>query len=211
MNLNQLTKDSKIENLNSFTDANMLVKIGQLLYRSQPPRPVLSKVFNFIEENYQNQISLREVAKEVGRSPAYLTDFVRRKTGKTVLSWITERRMAEARKLLLETDQSIEQISEAVGYFDRRHFGRLFLRTHQSTPQAWRTANQSCNDLLLHTNKQKTADLTTKEAQKLKICVREIAAILYKNTSADEMFNLEKIEGGSILQIYDGSIQVILK
>ncbi|MDJ0567545.1 MAG: AraC family transcriptional regulator [Pleurocapsa sp. MO_192.B19] len=211
MNFNHLTNDSTSENIDSFTNANMLVKIGQILHQSQPPRPILSKVFNFIEENYQNQISLREVAQEVGLSPAYLTDLIRRKTGKTVLTWITERRMAEARKLLLETNQSIEQITEAVGYFDRRHFSRLFLRAHKSTPHSWRIANQSCNDLLSQLNQQKATNLTPKEAQRLKICVGEIATILYKNTAADEVFNLDSIKQGSILQIHDGSVQVTLR
>lgn len=210
MNTYQLTNDSKIENLNSFTGANMLVKIGQILHQSQPPRPILSKVFNFIEENYQNQISLREVAKEVRLSPAYLTDLVRRKTGKTVLTWITERRMAEARKLLLETKQSVEQITEAVGYFDRRHFSRLFLRFHKSTPHAWRMANQSSNDLFLQITQNKGAELAPKEAQRLKECVREIATILDQKP-ANNNLNLKSIKQGSILQMYDGSVQVILR
>jgi AraC-like DNA-binding protein len=211
MNFDHVASHSTIENISSFTGTNMLVQIGQILLQSRPPRPVLSKVFNFIEENYTNQISLREVAEEVGHSPAYLTDLVRRKTGKTVLTWITARRMAEARKLLLETNQPIEQITEAVGYFDRRHFSRLFLRIHKSTPHSWRIANQTCNDLLSQLNQQKATNLTPEEAQRLKICVQEMAAILYKNTVADEVFNLDSIEQGSILQIYDGSVQVTLR
>lgn len=211
MNINHLTNHSKIESLNSFTDANMLVKIGQILLQSRPPCPLLTEVFNFIEENYRNQISLREVAEEVGRSPAYLTDLVRRNTGKTVLNWITERRMAEARKLLLETNHSVEQITETVGYFDRRHFSRLFLRFHESTPHAWRMANQSRNNLLSQITQQESMNITPKEAQKLKTCVQEIASILYKNTATDKLFNLESIEQGSILQIYDGSVQVTLR
>jgi AraC-like DNA-binding protein len=103
--------------------------------------PLLIKVFNFIEENYHNSIGLSEVAKAVDRSPAYLTDFVRRKTGKTVLSWIVEYRMANARQLLLHTSQTINQIAESVGYFDRRHFSRQFLRLHDTTPQLWRQEN----------------------------------------------------------------------
>ena len=211
MNFNHLVNDSMSDNLDSFTDANMLVKIGQILHQSQPPRPILSKTFSFIEENYRNQISLREVAEEVGRSPAYLTDLIRRKTGKTVLTWITERRMAEARKLLLETNQSVEQITEAVGYLDRRHFSRLFLRFHKTTPHAWRMANQSRNDLFLQTTQDKNTELAPKEAQRLKECVREIAAILYQKPANNEVFNLKSIEQGSIVQMYDGSVQVILR
>lgn len=107
--------------------------------------PLLTQVFHFIEANHCNSIGLHDVAKAVGRSPAYLTDLVRRETGKTVLCWIVEYRMVNARRLLLYTNQSISQIAESVGYFDRRHFGRQFLRLHNATPQAWRDANRTNN------------------------------------------------------------------
>jgi len=50
-------------------------------------------------------------------SLAYLTDLVRRETGKTVLSWIVERRMTEARRLLLETGQSVRADCRSGGLF----------------------------------------------------------------------------------------------
>ena len=115
----------------------------QLRKYSLQCRPLLISVFHFIKENYHKQIGLCDVAKAVNRSPAYLTDLVRRETGKTVLSWIVEYRMANARRLLLDTEQPVNQIAELVGYFDRRHFSRQFLRIHQATPQVWRNANRS--------------------------------------------------------------------
>jgi AraC-like DNA-binding protein len=103
-------------------------------------RPLLVEVFRFIEANYSEPISLCDVAKAVGRSSAYLTDLVRRETGKTVLSWIVECRMANACRLLIYTDRSVTQIAESVGYFDRRHFSRQFLQFHNVPPEAWRQA-----------------------------------------------------------------------
>lgn len=105
--------------------------------------PLLKQVFHFIAENYSNSIGLCDVAKAVDRSPAYLTDFVRRETGRTVLNWIVEYRMANARQLLLQTNQTIDQIAESVGYFDRRHFSRQFLRLHDATPRSWRQAHRT--------------------------------------------------------------------
>ncbi len=106
-------------------------------------QPLLTKVFRFIEANYRNPIGLSEVAKAVNLSPAYLTDLVRRETGRTVLTWIVERRIAQARCLLLETDQSINQIAHTVGYLDTGHFIRLFRRFNGTTPQAWRLQHRS--------------------------------------------------------------------
>ncbi len=180
---------------------------------------LLSRVFNFIETNYQQSISLREVAEAVGRSPAYLTDLVRRETGKTVLSWIIEHRMAEARRLLLETEQSVEQIAEAAGYFDRRHFSRQFLRFHNATPHAWRKTHQSKSVPFWQINlqkassskfiDQKAANVTATEAQRLQVCCQEIAAILNNNYATDETIILEG-EKGSVAKTGDGSIQITL-
>ncbi len=105
--------------------------------------PLLVSVFRFIESHYHGQIGLCDVAKAVKRSPAYLTDLVHRETGRTVLSWIIERRMAEARHLLLVTNQAVQQIAEAVGYLDTGHFIRQFRRFNGTTPQAWRNRHRT--------------------------------------------------------------------
>jgi AraC-like DNA-binding protein len=105
---------------------------------SPQSRPIVQQVLRFIDAHYSDAIGLQDVAKEVNLSAAYLTDMIRRETGKTVLSWIVERRMTEARRLLLETDRAINQIAEAVGYFDAGYFIRIFRRLNGTTPQAWR-------------------------------------------------------------------------
>ncbi|BAY67655.1 helix-turn-helix domain-containing protein [Anabaena sp. FACHB-709] len=103
-----------------------------------PSGSQLNQVFKFIESNYDQSIGLRDVAQAVGYSPAYLTDLVRRHTGETVNHWIIKRRMVAARTLLLETDQCVNQIAEAVGYQHEGHFFRQFRQYHDTTPHAWR-------------------------------------------------------------------------
>lgn len=103
-----------------------------------PSDPQLSKVFDFIEANYDRSLTLSDVAVAVGYSPSYLTNLVRRQTGQTVQTWIIERRMAAARSLLLETDERVEEIAAKVGYQCAVHFFRQFRKHHGTTPQAWR-------------------------------------------------------------------------
>ncbi|UKO96716.1 helix-turn-helix domain-containing protein [Nostoc sp. UHCC 0870] len=100
--------------------------------------PLLNQVFQFIDRNYHLTITLCDVALAVGYSAAYLTDLVRRQTGKTVNNWIIERRMTAARQLLLETNQSVNQVALAVGYQNEGHFFRQFRQHHEITPQVWR-------------------------------------------------------------------------
>ncbi|MBD3884956.1 DNA-binding response regulator [Phormidium tenue FACHB-886] len=104
--------------------------------------PQLSKIFCFIEANYRRPIALSDVAQAVGYSPAYLTSLTKRLTGQTIQQWIIERRMVEARILLLETDQLVEQIAAQVGYHHPVHFFRQFRQIHGTTPSAWRNANR---------------------------------------------------------------------
>jgi AraC family transcriptional activator of pobA len=103
---------------------------------------LLAEVFGFIEERYRERISLKDVARAVSLSRGHLTTVVRRKTGRTVQEWISERRMAEARRLLVETDLSVEEVGRRVGYGESGYFVRSFRRTHGSTPLGWRRAGR---------------------------------------------------------------------
>jgi YesN/AraC family two-component response regulator len=100
----------------------------------------LSSVFTFIETNYRLPISLSDVAKAAGYSPAYLTNLAQELTGYSIKRWITERRMSQARMLLCETEQPVGQIATSVGYPDVAYFTRQFRQLHGDPPQSWRNS-----------------------------------------------------------------------
>jgi AraC-like DNA-binding protein len=100
--------------------------------------PLLAEVFAVIERRLGEPLSLRDVARELGMTPAHLTTVVRRRTGRTVGEWIIERRMAEARVLLAETDLPIAEVARRVGMHDPGYFSRVFGRTHGTSPRNWR-------------------------------------------------------------------------
>lgn len=95
---------------------------------ARPPNgPIVEGALAFIEARFRDPIGLRDVARATGRSPGYLTDLLRRRTGRTVMQWITERRIEEARHLLLSSPHlRIEEVADAVGYADPGHFHRTF-------------------------------------------------------------------------------------
>ncbi|WP_236981199.1 MULTISPECIES: helix-turn-helix transcriptional regulator [Mycobacterium] len=101
--------------------------------------PLLAEVFAVIDRRLGDPLSLRGVAAEVGMTPGHLTTVVRRRTGRTVQDWIIERRMAQARDLLTETDLPVAEVARRIGIGDPGYFSRLFRRTHGSTPRQWRT------------------------------------------------------------------------
>jgi AraC family transcriptional activator of pobA len=101
---------------------------------------LVASAMRVIERRCLTPISLRDVAKALGRSPAHLTTALRKATGRSVGQWIAAHRLAEARRRLLHTDERVEQIAEQVGYGDATHFIRLFRREHGLTPSAWRAS-----------------------------------------------------------------------
>lgn len=113
---------------------------GDLRLRDEP---ILGAVFDTIEQRYSEPLSLRDVAAALSLTPGHLTTQVRRKTGRTVQEWITERRMTQARRLLVETDLSVAELARAVGYTDPAYFVRTFRRAHGTTPLAWRRAGRA--------------------------------------------------------------------
>lgn len=104
--------------------------------------PLLAEVFDVIERRYGERLSLKDVAAAVGLTPGHLTTVVRRRTGRTVGAWITERRMAQARTLLVQTNLTVEEVGRRVGYGDPAYFTRTFRRVHGATPLGWRHASR---------------------------------------------------------------------
>ena len=102
--------------------------------------PLLAEVFDVIERRYPQPLSLRDVAVAVSLSPGHLTSTVRRRTGRTVQEWITERRMVEARRLLATTQLPISEIGRGIGFPDAGYFARTFGKVHGVSPAQWRRA-----------------------------------------------------------------------
>ena len=82
------------------------------------------------------------MAAELALTGGHLTTVVRRRTGRTVQQWLTQRRMRQARLLLAETDLTVAAISHRVGHPDVGYFIKRFRADHRVTPVQWRRAAQ---------------------------------------------------------------------
>ena len=132
----RLNRKRQLQQCYGVTDA-----ANSIPFFTQHKLPQCSKtnqVFEFIEANFHRPLELKEVAANLGYSPAYLTNIVRQKTGRTVKQWIIERRMHQARQLLLDTEKAIAQIAENTGYMDTGYFIRQFKQLHGASPNLWR-------------------------------------------------------------------------
>ncbi len=122
--------------------ALLLVDFARLLSSARAPRAasaLVKEVMETIERRFaEPRLSLAGIARAVGRSPSHVTAAVRAETGMTVLEWLTERRMAEARRRLDETDEDIAIVGERVGFLDPAYFARRFRSAHGVSPRGYR-------------------------------------------------------------------------
>lgn len=66
-----------------------------------------------------------------------------RTTGSSPRRYLEDRRMAQAARALVETDRTVAEISQAVGYDDPYHFSRVFRRVHGVSPRGYRRRAQA--------------------------------------------------------------------
>lgn len=104
--------------------------------------PVIAEVFALVDARFTESLNFDEIARQLARSPSHLRKLVRDLTGETVMHWLEERRMVEARRLLLETNEKVELIAEHVGFEDAGYFRRRFRRANGMPPQIWRQLNR---------------------------------------------------------------------
>jgi AraC-like DNA-binding protein len=106
------------------------------------PDPLVARVFAEIEATFREPVSAADVATALGYTPGHLTTLVRRRTGRPVLEWITERRMTEVRRLLRETDLPLGVIASRTGLRDASYLVRRFKQRYGATPEAWRRGHR---------------------------------------------------------------------
>ncbi len=99
---------------------------------------IVLKAKKYIDENYEKDLTLDEVAREIAISPYYLSKLFKDETEVNFIEYVTTLRMEKAKKLLEESDESIKEICVSVGYSDPNYFSRLFKKTVGKTPTEYR-------------------------------------------------------------------------
>lgn len=96
----------------------------------------------FIEHNFQNDISVEDIADNCGLNRSYFGKIFKEALGRTPQEFLLNYRMTKAAELLKLTALSIGDISKAVGYDNQLHFSRAFKNIYHISPREWRNKNQ---------------------------------------------------------------------
>jgi len=92
------------------------------------------KAEKFIRANYQRNITLQDIAREANLSETYFGNIFKKITGKSPIDSITSTRINHAKRLLIEADHNISEISSLVGYENSHYFSYIFKQKEGITP-----------------------------------------------------------------------------
>lgn len=98
---------------------------------------IVEQLLTYINQNYNRDIGLIELADMVSMNPAYLSLLFKEEVGMSYIKYLTKIRMDHAKKLLTEGYKVVE-VSEMVGYSNYRYFCDIFKKNENQTPNEYK-------------------------------------------------------------------------
>ena len=112
-------------------------------HRKKSSSVICDRALSIMESRFMDpELSLNSISGEISVSPNYLSTLIKRSTGSTFIDLLTRKRMAAAKKLLLETPMKIREISEKCGYNDQHYFSYCFKKYEGISPNACRRKHE---------------------------------------------------------------------
>lgn len=115
------------------------------LYRvtsSAATRKIISsavlKAVDYINANYNSTITMEQLCNESGVSEQHLCRLFRSALGSRPMEYVAKRRIQTAKELLTDTEYSVDEIAERVGFCSGSYFCKLFKRYEGMTPTQFR-------------------------------------------------------------------------
>lgn len=131
---------SKLSNVN--TSHSLLGKnLGEQYAQSKQ----IKKVFDYINENFHNQISTHDIANEVSLTTNSFCRMFKKLTGKSFITYLKEYRIHRATLLLEETDDAISKIMRECGFENPSYFAKVFVQIKNLQPVEYRKSFRKLN------------------------------------------------------------------
>lgn len=106
--------------------------------KSAKNQQIVQTIKSYIHSNYPDKISLSAVAALVNYNESYISRIFKSEVGENLSEYINHVRLEKAKELLLSTNDSIQDISEAVGYDTPQYFSSIFKRLEGLSPSEYR-------------------------------------------------------------------------
>lgn len=96
------------------------------------------KVQQYIDEHFQDEIHLNQLASIVGMTPTAFSRFFKQRTGKKLSDYVIDIRLGHASRLLVDTTMSVAEICYDCGFNNLSNFNRIFKRKKNCSPSEFR-------------------------------------------------------------------------
>lgn len=104
-------------------------------------KEIIHKVIAFVSLNYPNIIDVERICQHVNYSRSYVSHLFKKEMGISLADYVTQVRIENAQRMLLETDSTIQEIASSVGYQNGSYFAKQFKLTTGVTPRMYRQQN----------------------------------------------------------------------
>jgi two-component system response regulator YesN len=97
-----------------------------------------NEILEYVNNNFDKPMGLEECAKQFYISPNYLSRMFKKYTGASFITYINELRIKKAVELLKDTDMSIKETAQKVGYNNLNYFYKTFKAVTGITPKTFK-------------------------------------------------------------------------
>jgi AraC family transcriptional regulator len=118
--------------------ARYAVPLVQDMRRLGSHWPALLRSIEFIENNLDRELLLGDMAAVANMSKYHFAKSFRQVMGMPPYQYLVRIRVEKARKLLRDHTMSVEEVASRVGYFNKEHFSKQFLKLVGNTPKNYR-------------------------------------------------------------------------
>jgi AraC-like DNA-binding protein len=98
----------------------------------------IERVFEYMNNNYNKQVSLAEVSRIANMPEASFSRFIKKRTGKTFIDSLNEIRLGHASRMLIDTTNTVAEIAYKCGFNNISNFNRIFKRKKFCIPKEFR-------------------------------------------------------------------------
>ncbi|MFU1798562.1 AraC family transcriptional regulator [Paenibacillus azoreducens] len=98
---------------------------------------VLEHVKTYIDEHYNEELTIDQLAEVAEFSPGYFADLFKKTYGCSVMDYVTEVRMNKAKQMMLGSGALLKEVAHLIGYKDEFYFSRKFKQKFGLSPSAY--------------------------------------------------------------------------
>ena len=123
--------------------AAVFFQILSLLYDPTTKQTLADGIAEYLSAHYAEQISLNELVKRFHFSRNHIINLFKKQYGRTPFAYLASVRIENARRLLVITSRTAEEIAIECGFSDYSHFYKAFKKSNGCSPKEWRIRTKS--------------------------------------------------------------------